>query len=72
MTKQFFIERYEPAHQKNPLIQFATHVPRSLTVADAQQLVKELQEVLGKDAVASKSEPPKLGEEKLKKTAWGK
>lgn len=46
MTKKFFIEYYKPAHQKEALIQFATHVPRSMSVADAKELVRELMQVL--------------------------
>src|SRR5690348_1716215 len=45
-TKMFFIEYYKPAHQPHGLVQFLSHVPRSLSVAEARVLLAELTEVL--------------------------
>lgn len=56
MTKKFKISYYKPEHQPYALIQFATHVPKSLSVADAKELHAELTEVLAehKDGVPEK------------------
>ena len=81
MTKKFFIELYNPQHQPIPQIQFATHVPRTLSIGDANDLIAELQQVIGmhnptpaKWSVTNPAPPPakthEVKSEEKKQQAW--
>lgn len=54
LTNKHFVSRKKEAHDPEPLIQFLTHVPRSLSLADAFNLAAYLTVLLDNDQELAK------------------